>query len=69
MSTRRTLRYVRNGDDGHDSRSGQPESESRGARVTRTSGEIDPKTRTLLVEIDVDNPHNRILAGSFVQVS
>jgi membrane fusion protein, multidrug efflux system len=38
------------------------------ARVTRTSGEIDPKTRTLLVEIDVDNPKNRILAGSFVQV-
>jgi RND family efflux transporter MFP subunit len=37
------------------------------ARVTRTSGEIEPKTRTLLVEIDVDNPHNRILAGSFVQ--
>ena len=38
------------------------------AQVTRTSGEIDPKTRTLLVEVDVDNPHNRILAGSFVQV-
>lgn len=38
------------------------------AHVTRTSGEIDPKTRTLLVEIDVDNPHSRILAGSFVQV-
>jgi RND family efflux transporter MFP subunit len=38
------------------------------AHVTRTSGAIDPKTRTLLVEIDVDNPHNRILAGSFVQV-
>jgi RND family efflux transporter MFP subunit len=38
------------------------------ARVTRTSGEIDPKTRTLLVEIDIDNPHNRILAGSFLQV-
>ena len=37
-------------------------------RVTRTSGEIDPKTRTLLVEIDVENPRNRILAGSFVQV-
>jgi RND family efflux transporter MFP subunit len=37
------------------------------ARVTRTSGQIDAKTRTLLVEIDVDNPHNRILAGSFVQ--
>jgi len=38
------------------------------AHVTRTSGEIDPKTRTLLVEIDVDNPNSRILAGSFVQV-
>jgi RND family efflux transporter MFP subunit len=38
------------------------------ARVTRTSGAIDEKTRTLLVEIDVDNPRNRILAGSFVQV-
>jgi membrane fusion protein, multidrug efflux system len=38
------------------------------AHVTRTSGAIDPKTRTLLVEIDIDNPHNRILAGSFVQV-
>ncbi len=37
-------------------------------RVTRTSGAIDPKTRTLLVEIDVENPRNRILAGSFVQV-
>ena len=37
------------------------------ARVTRTTGEIDPKTRTLLVEIDVANPRNRILAGSFVQ--
>ena len=38
------------------------------AKVTRTSGAIDAKTRTLLVEIDVDNPRNRILAGSFVQV-
>lgn len=38
------------------------------ARVTRTRGEIDPKTRTLLVEIDVDNPRTRIPAGSFVQV-
>lgn len=38
------------------------------AKVTRTSGAIDSKTRTLLVEIDVNNPRNRILAGSFVQV-
>lgn len=38
------------------------------ARVTRTSGEIDLKTRTLLVEIDLSNPRNRVLPGSFVQV-
>jgi RND family efflux transporter MFP subunit len=38
------------------------------ARVTRTSGEIDLKTRTLLVEIDLANPRNRVLPGSFVQV-
>jgi len=38
------------------------------AHVTRTSGQIDSKTRTLLVEIDVENPNKRILAGSFVQV-
>lgn len=37
--------------------------------VDRTSGEIDPKTRTLLVEIDVDNHGMRLLPGSFVQVA
>jgi RND family efflux transporter MFP subunit len=38
------------------------------ARVSRTSGEIDAKTRTLLVEIDLANPRSRVLPGSFVQV-
>jgi hypothetical protein len=38
------------------------------ARVTRTSGEIDLKTWTLLAEIDLANPHSRVLPGSFVQV-
>src|SRR5260370_8175514 len=38
------------------------------AQLTPPHPEIPPKTRTLLVAIDVDNPHNRILAGSFVQV-
>ena len=38
------------------------------APVTRTSGEIDEKTRTLLAEIDLDNPRSRILPGSLVQV-
>lgn len=39
------------------------------ATVTRTSGELDPKTRTLLVEIDLDNEDGMILAGSFVRVT
>lgn len=36
--------------------------------VTRTSGEVDTKTRTLLVEIEVDNSQGQVLAGSSVQV-
>lgn len=36
--------------------------------VSRTSGRLDTKTRTLLVEIDVDNSEGKLLAGSFVQV-
>ena len=39
------------------------------ATVTRTSGELDLKTRTLLVEIDCGNRDGLILAGSFVQVT
>jgi membrane fusion protein, multidrug efflux system len=39
------------------------------ATVSRTSGELDLKTRTLLVEIDCDNRDGLILAGSFVQVT
>jgi RND family efflux transporter MFP subunit len=39
------------------------------ATVSRTSGELDIKTRTLLVELDVDNREGKILAGSFVKVS
>jgi membrane fusion protein, multidrug efflux system len=39
------------------------------ATITRYTGEIDPKTRTLLAEIDLDNKKDLILPGSFVQVS
>jgi len=39
------------------------------ASVNRISGELDPKTRTLLTELDVDNKRGLLLAGSFVQVS
>ncbi len=37
--------------------------------VSRMSGELDPKTRTLLTELDLDNTKGLIIAGSFVKVS
>jgi RND family efflux transporter MFP subunit len=37
-------------------------------RVARTAQSIDPSSRTLLVEIDLDNPKGEILPGSFAQV-
>ncbi len=39
------------------------------ASITRLSGQLDPKTRTLLAELDVDNRQGTLLAGSFVLVS
>jgi RND family efflux transporter MFP subunit len=39
------------------------------AKVVRTAGAIDPTSRTLLTELDVDNASNEIIAGSYAQVS
>jgi RND family efflux transporter MFP subunit len=39
------------------------------AKVTRRADELDPKTRTMLVEVDVDNRDSAIVAGSFVWVT
>ncbi len=39
------------------------------ATVSRTSRELDSKTRTLLTELDVANEGGRIIAGSFVNVA
>lgn len=38
------------------------------ATVARTAGAISPDSRTLLVELEVDNSRGEILAGSFAQV-
>ena len=38
------------------------------ATVTRTSSAIDPKARTLQVELDIDNNSGELFPGSFVQV-
>lgn len=37
--------------------------------VTRTSGAIDPRSRSLRVEVDMDNPDGTLLPGAFAQVS
>jgi RND family efflux transporter MFP subunit len=37
--------------------------------VTRTSGAIDPRNRTLRVEVDMDNPDGTLMPGAFAQVS
>lgn len=39
------------------------------AAITRIAGELDPKTRMMLVEIDIPNKDNSIIPGSYVQVT
>jgi len=38
------------------------------AKIVRTSGSIDPSSRTLLAEVDVDNPSGVLLPGAYVEV-
>lgn len=38
------------------------------AKVTRSAGAVDPVSRTLQVELEMPNPRNEILAGSYAQV-
>jgi RND family efflux transporter MFP subunit len=42
---------------------------SRKAKVARTSGQLSPKTRTMLTEVDIDNDDHVIVPGSYVQVT
>ena len=39
------------------------------AKVSRIAGELDPRTRTLLAEVDFDNSEGTFIPGSFVNVS
>jgi membrane fusion protein (multidrug efflux system) len=39
------------------------------ARIARTSNELDPRTRTLFVELDVDNSDHFLVPGSFAYVT
>ncbi|MGA9868400.1 MAG: hypothetical protein WBQ75_18395 [Acetobacteraceae bacterium] len=39
------------------------------ARVARTADQLDPRTRTLFVELEVDNRDHSLVPGSFVSVT
>ena len=39
------------------------------ARIARTSDQLDPRTRTLFTELDVDNSQNFLVPGSFAYVT
>jgi RND family efflux transporter MFP subunit len=39
------------------------------ARIARTSNQLDPRTRTLFVELEVDNSENFLVPGSFAYVT
>ncbi|MBZ5563221.1 MAG: efflux RND transporter periplasmic adaptor subunit [Acidobacteriia bacterium] len=64
----RDAHFIRVGDSAEITLPERPEVHLR-ARVARTSGELDTKTRTMLTEIDFDNRRGVILPGSFVQVN
>jgi multidrug efflux pump subunit AcrA (membrane-fusion protein) len=38
-------------------------------KISRTAGALDPKTRTLYIELDVDNRANFLVPGAFVYVT
>jgi membrane fusion protein, multidrug efflux system len=64
----RIASLIKVGDDAEVSDTTRPDVKLKAA-VSRTSGELDLKTRTLLVEIECGNRDGLILAGSFVQVT
>ena len=64
----RNAAYVRVGDRAEVADAARPDARV-STRVSRLSGEIDPKSRTLLVEIDLANRRGLLIAGGFVQVT
>jgi len=64
----RTAAWIRVGDPAEVADSTRPNVKV-AASVSRISGQLDARTRTMLIEIDVDNREGRILAGSFVKVT
>jgi len=60
--------YVHVGDIAEVSDASNPD-RTRIASVTRMTGELDPKTRTMLIEVHIDNKDGFFVAGSFAYVT
>lgn len=60
--------FVRVGDPVEISLASHP-NEKFGGKIEMLAGELDPKTRTLLAEIIMDNHEQKIVSGSFLQVA
>jgi len=63
----RDVPYVRIGDTA-DVTDASDASRHVAAKISRTAGALDPKTRTLYIEIDVDNSQNFLVPGAFAYV-
>lgn len=63
----RDVPYVRVGDTA-DVTDASDASRHVSAKISRTAGALDPKTRTLYIEIDVDNGNNFLVPGAFAYV-
>ncbi len=59
--------FIREGDEA-DVKLPERPNEAFVGKVTRTSNALDPRTRMMLVEVDLDNHARKIVAGSFVDL-
>jgi RND family efflux transporter MFP subunit len=64
----RDVPFVHVGDPADVADGANPERKVQG-RIARTSNELDPRTRTLFVELEVDNQDHFLLSGSFAYVT
>jgi membrane fusion protein (multidrug efflux system) len=64
----RDVAAVHIGDEAEVTDASNPE-HRRVAKISRTAGTLDPRTRTLYVEIEIDNRDNFLMPGSFANVA
>jgi membrane fusion protein (multidrug efflux system) len=64
----RDVPYVKVGSDAEVADGARPDRKV-AAKVSRSTGTLDPKTRNLYIELDVDNADGSLVAGSFAQVT